>query len=405
MVSLTVFYVVQAMPMHFFYVALPAILREAGVPLTSIGLVSLVYLPWALKVVWAPLVDRWRLGGRVPYRNWVVLMQALAAAGFLASASLTVATDVSWVLGAAVVIAFACATQDVAVDGWAASTLRGTGMTWGNVAQGAGGALGGLMGGGLLLAFYGPFGWSGLCLILAGVMALSGLTALGMRANTAGPATTPAPRGALRRFLSHRRTWILIAVILVVRAPQSLMMPLLQPLLVDLGYTLEALALFNGVWVMVAGIVGALLAGVVITRWRERAALTGSVLGLVLVFGGLAAGTLQPWPEMALGAVGLFWAVGSLALVTLYRMFMAAAREGRWGTDFTFFVCVDTVVTLVGGGIGGAVAQAVGYGALSAGVAVAYVLLLPVAAVLAGVLNGATRAAVPDASLAVSRES
>jgi MFS transporter (putative signal transducer) len=312
MVSLTVFYVVQAMPMHFFYVALPAILREAGVPLTAIGLVSLVYLPWALKVMWAPLVDRWRLGGRVPYRNWVILMQALAAAGFLASATLTVATDVSWVLGAAVVIAFACATQDVAMDGWAASTLRGTGMTWGNVAQGAGGALGGLMGGGLILAFYGPFGWSGLCLILAGVMALSGLTALGMRANTAEPATAPAPRGALRRFLSHRRTWILIAVILVVRAPQSLMMPPCT------GAILVLILSFSvGLWA--AGVAAALCIGLGTALTVSVMAAVASTLGKTAV--PFAGGGHSVWSRL-LGMAG-GGVIFGLGLV----LFMAAVQR------------------------------------------------------------------------------
>ena len=127
MLNLTVLYLVQALPMHFFYVALPGIMREAGVSLSAIGWVSLVYLPWVFKVAWAPLVDRWRLGGRVPYRNWVLLMQAMAAAGFLLSATLSVADDFALILAAAMLIAFACATQDVAVDGWAAATLRGRG--------------------------------------------------------------------------------------------------------------------------------------------------------------------------------------------------------------------------------------------------------------------------------------
>ena len=210
-------------------------------------------------------------------------------------------------------------------------------MTWGNVAQGAGGSLGGMIGGGLVLAFYGPLGWSGLCLVLAGLMALSSLSALAIRGTGRGSCSAPPP-GSFRRFLHDPGTWILIALILAVRAPQSLLLPLLQPLLVDQGYSLDALAVFNGFWAMALGIAGALLTGVVITRW---------------------------------------------------------------GTDFTFFVCVDTLVALTGGAVGGMLAESVGYGALSAAVAVTYGVLSPVVVWLIGPRRKREEVA-PRATMAIS---
>ena len=70
-------YVSQSIPLYLFSAAVPAILREIGVSRTSIGLLSVLALPWIIKFLWAPLVDRyalWRRLGR--RRSWIVPLQA-----------------------------------------------------------------------------------------------------------------------------------------------------------------------------------------------------------------------------------------------------------------------------------------------------------------------------------------
>jgi MFS transporter, putative signal transducer len=70
-------YVSQSIPLYLFSAAVPAILREIGVSRTSIGLLSVLALPWIIKFLWAPLVDRyalWRPLGR--RRSWIVPLQA-----------------------------------------------------------------------------------------------------------------------------------------------------------------------------------------------------------------------------------------------------------------------------------------------------------------------------------------
>ena len=51
-------YLAQAVPMSFFTTALQVILREQAVPLSLIGLLQIVKLPWILKVFWSPAIDR-----------------------------------------------------------------------------------------------------------------------------------------------------------------------------------------------------------------------------------------------------------------------------------------------------------------------------------------------------------
>jgi len=71
-------YLAQGLPFGFFTQALPVLMREAGMSLKMISATSLLFLPWALKFLWAPLIDH--VGTR---RQWIVPLQLTAAAGAL----------------------------------------------------------------------------------------------------------------------------------------------------------------------------------------------------------------------------------------------------------------------------------------------------------------------------------
>src|SRR5687767_7732601 len=71
---LVALYFAQGLPFGFFTIVLPATLRQAGVPLTTISLVSvLLTLPWLLKFLWAPFVDH-----RGTRRAWLLSLQTSA---------------------------------------------------------------------------------------------------------------------------------------------------------------------------------------------------------------------------------------------------------------------------------------------------------------------------------------
>ena len=51
-------YIAQSIPSSFFATALQVMMREANYSLATIGLLQLVKLPWVVKFLWSPLVDR-----------------------------------------------------------------------------------------------------------------------------------------------------------------------------------------------------------------------------------------------------------------------------------------------------------------------------------------------------------
>lgn len=98
-------------------------LRDEGTTLTAIGFLSWVGLAYTFKVFWAPLVDRARLpllaklGQR---RSWVIFAQLLVGAGLIGMAAFGAhgPGGLATIGGFALVVAFASATQDIAVDAW-----------------------------------------------------------------------------------------------------------------------------------------------------------------------------------------------------------------------------------------------------------------------------------------------
>jgi MFS family permease len=141
---LSVLYFNQGVPYGFFLLTLPILLRQQGASATVIGSLLFLALPWSLKVLWAPLVDRY--GSR---RAWIIPLQLLLAATLLGLAS----TLVTWQLALGVLFVNLCiATQDIAVDGYAVEILAPGERALGNSLQAGAYKVGMLVGGGVLPA-------------------------------------------------------------------------------------------------------------------------------------------------------------------------------------------------------------------------------------------------------------
>ncbi|MGV3624601.1 MAG: hypothetical protein ACO1OB_27525, partial [Archangium sp.] len=133
----------SGLPLGLVITAVPAWLAVSGVDIKTIGLITLVQLPYGFKFVWSPLLDRLRppfLGSR---RGWILISQLLlagfvAALGFLAASISTCepgseacksmptpdAAVVSAIAALTFLIAFASASYDIAYDVYAVEVLE-----------------------------------------------------------------------------------------------------------------------------------------------------------------------------------------------------------------------------------------------------------------------------------------
>ena len=88
--------------------------KKMGIPNRLIGLTSILYLPWVLKMFWGPLVDIYWTKRRWITRMQITMSFCLLAVVFTISSQLFLAAS----LAIFVSIAFASATNDIAADGY-----------------------------------------------------------------------------------------------------------------------------------------------------------------------------------------------------------------------------------------------------------------------------------------------
>lgn len=113
--------IVSGFPWTIFGSLLSLWLQSAGYSRSQIGIFALLTLPYALNLLWAPLVDtgalfkRFALGAR---HSWIIAMQCILLLCLLLTASLDIGNHITLLAVVMLIVAFAGATQDVAIDAW-----------------------------------------------------------------------------------------------------------------------------------------------------------------------------------------------------------------------------------------------------------------------------------------------
>ncbi|CAK0800374.1 unnamed protein product [Prorocentrum cordatum] len=126
---LLVLYTLQGIPMGLASV-LPMVLKERGVSFSEIGTFSMNSYPFSLKILWAPVVDAAFIPSFGRRKTWMVPAQLLIGVVMLILSfklDELLYVEKPWTLsltGVFFLLHFLCATQDIAVDGWALTMLR-----------------------------------------------------------------------------------------------------------------------------------------------------------------------------------------------------------------------------------------------------------------------------------------
>lgn len=304
-------------------------LREAGLDRTTIGYLSWVGLAYAFKWCWAPLVDRlpiplltrW-LGRR---RSWLLLSQGLIMAALVGMALSDPRTGLNLVVWCALAVAFASATQDIALDafriesadvrhqGALAATYQtgyrlamiwaGAGVLWiaarAEVAPAASAVAGAVAAPGVL---YQQAAWTTAYLVMAASMLVGVLTVLFSR-EPVRVALPPAKNAAdwLRSALVEpfadflkrygKQALLILALIGVYRISDVVMGIMANPFYVDMGYTKDEVAAVTKVFGVIMTLVGAFVGGALSMRLGVmRVLMLGAILSAAsnLLFAWLA---------------------------------------------------------------------------------------------------------------------
>jgi MFS transporter, PAT family, beta-lactamase induction signal transducer AmpG len=256
-------------------------LKETGVELKDITMIASAGMTYALKFLWAPLLDHWRIPGfgRLGRRRgWLLAAQLGVVAGLAAMAWLTPARLPAFV-AATLLVAFAGATQDIAVDAYRIEIAPAS-------AQGAlvatyslGYRLALVLAGALALILADHVAWSVVYAALAVIMVLPIAATLAAPEPPALRAPSARWSDAMRHAVVdpvadffRRYGWgmalALLAFILLFKVPeQATIGGIMSPFYRDMGFSkteIGAITKLYGIWI---GIVGVFLGGAMVARW------------------------------------------------------------------------------------------------------------------------------------------
>jgi len=356
-------YFSQGLPFGFFTQALPVMLRKQGFSLGEIGLASLLAVPWALKFVWAPAVDRYSLPGVGRRKSWIVPLQLAAVALLVLLGSSAERDSMAVLMGAVLLLNLVAATQDIATDGLAVDLLTPPERGLANGIQVAGYRVGMIVGGGILLILHDRLGSGGTFLSMAAITGLATLPILAAREPS--PSSREVARtnaSPHRHFLRRPGAWRLVGLIVAYKAGDAFATGMLRPFLADAGLSLADIGWLLGTVGFVAGLLGALCGGALVNRVGRRNALVlFGLLQAAAVAGYAFLAIAKPGHLMLYGLCAAEHFAGGMATAALFTCMMDWCSRETSATDYTVQASAVVIATGVASTFAGFSAQALGY--------------------------------------------
>src|SRR6188768_773219 len=376
-------YFAQGLPYGFQVTVLPVYLRTQGASLGVIGLVGALSLPWMLKALWAPWVDRHGGGRYGHYRSWILPLQAGLALSALLAAFVP-ASELWLLLSLVFVMNLFAATQDIAVDGLAVRILLPHELGRGNAVQVVGYKLGMLFGGGLLAWSSAYLGWRGLFLVMSGAMALVFLaTSMFREPKLAVELQAHSSIGViLKRVLAAARapgSGLLLLAVGTYKSGEYLVSVMFKPFLVDAGYSLSQIGLWVGTYGMLASLAGSALGGELGRKLSLVDALLVAALVRVaplLFCWWLTRGAVSPSAVIAVTCAEHF--AGGLITTVMFALMMAGVDKRIGATHYTLLASIEVLGKSPATWSSGLLAERLGYGGLfllGTGLSLAFVLV------------------------------
>jgi MFS transporter, PAT family, beta-lactamase induction signal transducer AmpG len=362
-----VFGFVSGLPYALSQGTLQAWLAQAGVDLKTIGWLTLVSLPYTLKFVWAPLMDRYvpPFWGR--RRGWMACLQlSLALMIFLLGQSDPTGA-LTPVAVLAVAVAFLSASNDIVIDAYRTDLLQPQERGLGSTVTQLGYRVAMLLSGALALILATPLGWSGTYALMAAIMLLTVLLSWAAPEPPAEISRSPSLRAALIepfvQYLSQPAAVGLLVLVLLYKVGDATALSLSTAFLIKgVGFTVTEVGVVAKTTTTTALLLGTLIGGLLYVR-----------LGLfysLWCFGLLQAVTnlLYSWLAFAghdilvmMTAVGFDNLAGAMGSTAFGAFLMALCDRRFSATQFALLTAIAALPRSLVGPLAAAVVAAIGW--------------------------------------------
>ncbi|HVS33758.1 MAG TPA: MFS transporter [Thermoanaerobaculia bacterium] len=352
-----ILYFSQGFPFGIVNELLPLYMRTQNVSLTQIGLISAVSSAWTWKFLWSPAVDRFGT-----YRRWMAGSLFVLVGTMIAFAIVPPqATGVFFAIVA--VLAFASATQDIAIDATAVriTPLHQLGYVNSIRVTAYRGAM--IVAGGALAALTTFVGWrgafmtaaiiTGLILVIT-MLVVPGMTSLAPRKQS--------PFAGVAKWLKRPHAPVFLAIAFIYRLGDAALVPMVKPFWVDKGFSTAEIGTVTTVIGISFLIAGAFTGGAFISRFGIwRALLVLGVLQVVSNAGyALAAASAASQP--------VFYAVviienfaGGLGTAAFLAFLMAICDREYAATHYALLSAAFAFTRFGIGSVSGLLAEGMGY--------------------------------------------
>jgi PAT family beta-lactamase induction signal transducer AmpG len=350
-------YFVEGSPVSVLWEALPVYLRREGASLGMIGALRLIELPFSLKVLWSPLVQRH--GDR---RAWVTICMGLAALAVATLPLLDVGQPGLVLVLLLLLLTTASATQDIAIDSYTVALVDPPERGAANGIRASAYRVALVLIGNGMVTLAGWVPWPRLFLGAGVLLAGLGLAALAV------PRLDPPPQARhqwIGPFVGWIATWRaipLVGVVLTYRLGEFALGPMAKPFWVDRGRSLAEIGLVPGTLGIALSLVGALAGGAFIARYGVLAGvwILGAPQALSnLGYAAVAAGDL-PWP--ALYATSMIDSFSSgLGTAAFLSLLMSVCDRDHATIQYAFLTSLFSLTGRLAGAVSGLGAEAWGY--------------------------------------------
>ena len=287
----------SGLPLYVLIQLVPAWLRDQGVDLATIGLFSLIQIPYTWKFIWSPLMDRYVppfLGRR---RGWVLVTQLGLIASISVLGLFSPQLSVAGIAATVFVVALFSASQDIVLDAYRRELLADAELGLGNSFFVNAYRLSSLVPGSLSLILADVLPWGLVHVITAVFMLLGVATTLWMPETAAAANHPPSLKAAIiepfREFFtrSDTRSAILILVfMLLYKLGDNMATALATPFYLDMGFSKTEIGSVAKIAALWSSIFGGFLGGILLLKiginkglWLFGLVQLVSILGFALL--------------------------------------------------------------------------------------------------------------------------
>jgi predicted MFS family arabinose efflux permease len=360
-------YIAQSIPMSFFSTVLPVIMRQQHFSLELIGMLQLLKLPWILKFLWSPAIDR--SSSRLShYKRWIFSSEMIYAAIILVISFLDFQTTPLLIIGLILCSFIASATQDIATDALAVISFSRKNKSLVNSMQSMGSFAGAMVGGGLLLLIYNRLGWETLLPFLALFTVISVIPLIFFKErHMEAPITEKKMEkihpNDLLGFFKQKGIRRQIPFLFLYYMGLIGILTMLKPMLVDYGYSMREIGIMSGIIGTSMGCAASFAAGFIVRRiGRNTSRILFACLTLVTAVYFYCLVTFLPVNIATLHlGITLLWASYGMSTIIVYTTSMDCVRTGYEGTDFTIQTVITHLSSMLIAVLSGKLAGSLGY--------------------------------------------